>query len=191
MELEADTRPIPPKPGMRKELSPQDLRDKIGENTARQSELLNQKKEILSGKDIEEYKKAYLLKKDEIALLTRILEEMPPEGLNQVKEIEGEIKKNNLSLTSICRERDKKANRRAELTGEMRNFGPVLEERDCIAYEYQQIKKRIRAELTAVPSLKLFLRLMAEKKARKEVFQPIKDRVIKTFSSLIPDTYHL
>lgn len=182
---------IKPLPGPTQ--TPQQIRDAIHNNRTRLNELRKQRENILAGKKQDDFKNEYLDRKDAIATLTRYVSEMSPLEINTLSDIKKGINTIEHELKKITNEIDTASSRKAELSGEIKSFDGVIEEKTQVDYSYGKTLEDIKIQLTDIYALKLLLKLIKEEKekAHQEIFKPLQDRVMLSLNRLIPDVYRL
>jgi len=172
---------------------PQQIRDAIHNGRTRLNELKKQRENILDGKKQNDFKTEYLLRKDAIATLTKYISGMAPLEVNTLTDIKKGINTIEGELNKITNEIDRASSRRAELSGEIKGFDGVIEEKNQVDYTYGKTLEDIKIQLTDIYALKLLLKLIKEEKekAHQEIFKPLQERVILSLNRLIPDRYRL
>ena len=182
---------IKPLPGPTQ--TPQQIRDAIHNNRTRLNELRKQRENTLAGKKQDDFKKEYLYRKDAIATLTRYVSEMAPLEINTLSDIKKGINTIEHELKKITNEIDTASSRKAELSGEIKSFDGVIEEKNQVDYSYGKTLEDIKIQLTDIYALKLLLKLIKEEKekAHQEIFKPLQERVMLSLNRLIPDVYRL
>ena len=180
---------LPPGPAQ----NPQQIRDAIHKSRTRRNELRKQIGEILDGKKQEDFKKEYLLRKDAIITLTRYVSGMAPLEVKTLTDIKTGIDTIEGELDKITDEIDAATSGKAELSGEIKGFDGVIEEKNQVDYTHGKVLEDIKRQLTDIYAMKLLLNLIEEekKKAQQEIFNPLQERVMLSLNRLIPHIYRL
>ncbi len=173
--------------------TPQQIRDAIHKSRTRLNELRKQRENILDGKKQDDFKTEYLLRKDAIATLTKYVSGMIPLEVHTLSDIKKGINTIEQEVNKISNEIDTASSRKAELSGEIKGFDGVIEEKNQVDYTYGKTLEDIKIQLTDIYALKLLLKLVKEEKekAHQEIFKPLQERVILSLNRLIPGMYRL
>lgn len=173
--------------------TPQQIRDAIQENRTRLNELRKQREEILDGTKQDDFKTEYLLRKDAIATLTKSVSGMAPLEINTLNDIKKGIETIEGELDKITDEIETASSGKAELSGEIKGFDGVIEEKNQVDYIHGKVLEDIKRQLTDIYAMKLLLKLIEEEKekAQQEIFKPLQERVMLSLNRLIPGMYRL
>lgn len=191
--------PIAPEPGNRAEplphtaLTSRQLRDDIKQTLNRRTDLERKQRELLRQMSGEEFKMNYMRGKDELENLREELKEMPQPQFNESIKTEEEIQKTETHIKKINRERVAIEKNSELLTGQTGEYSRVIEDKSDKERQYRQILAAIKGEISEIASLKLLDRLIDEEKAKaqQEVFKPLQERVISSFTALVGDRYKI
>jgi len=171
--------------------TPQQIRDDIHEKQTRLQELDKQKDEILGEKKKENFKKEYLLKKDELDSLAKGISGMVPLKLNSLKEVKEHYGILEKEISAVAGEIENNRSRKARLSGEIEGFSGVMAEKNQVEYNHKETLENIKSQLTDIYALKLLIKLIEEEKekAQREVFKPLEERVARSLELLVPGRY--
>jgi hypothetical protein len=173
--------------------TPQQIRDAIHKGRTRLNELKKQRKEILDGTKQDDFKKEYLYRKDAIDTLSKYVSDMAPLKLNTLSDIKKGIETIEGEFDKITEKIETANSEKAELSGEIKGFDGIIEEKNQVDYAHGKVLEDIKRQLTDIYSMKLLLKLIEEEKekAHQEIFKPLQERVMLNLNRLIPDMYRL
>lgn len=174
-------------------LSSRQLRDDINQAVNRSRELEKQKRELLGERDVEQFSMDYFRRKEELELSVKEIREIPPVQCDTLDKVSAGIGKVEKEVKESIAQMGSSERLRAQLLGETVNFSQVVEERGDREWEYQQVLEDIKGHVSTISSLKLLSRFMDEEqeKAQQEVFRPLQERVVDSFSALVGDRYKI
>lgn len=186
-------------PGLRDEsptltqCSSQQLRDDLNQAVHRQKDLDKQKKDLLGERSEDEFKMNYYRRKDEIEILKKNIEKIPPLEYNKGDKILEEIQKTEKKIKKITEEKGNLEKQRERLSGETADFSGIIEQKNDKETDYRQTLEALKHEICNLSSLRLLSELIEEEreKAQQEVFRPLQDRVYQWFSTLVGERYQI
>lgn len=189
MQVEKGGDEIEPPPGAKQ--TPQQIRDEIQQKRTRLQGLDKQKAEILGEKKKDDFKKDYLLKKDELDILAKGISAVVPLELNTLEAVRTRLEVIEKEISAAAGQVETSRSRKARLSGEIEAFSGVMDEKNRVEYDYRGTLEDIRSQLTGIYALKLLIKLIEEQKekAQQEVFKPLEDRVAQGLERLIPGQY--
>jgi DNA repair exonuclease SbcCD ATPase subunit len=191
--------PLAPEPGDHAEplphtaLSSQQLRDDIKQTFNRRRDLEQKQQQLLRQMSGGEFKMNYMHRKNELESLRKELKEMPPLQFNESIKTEEEIQKMEKDIRKINQEKVAIEKNSELLIGQTGEYSRIIEEKSDKEREYRQVLAAIKGEISEIASLKLLDQLIDEEKAKaqQEVFKPLQERVISSFTALVGDRYKI
>ncbi len=188
--------PLPEEPGnqpLLTGLSSQQLRDDIVQSTNRRQELETQTNELLAGKNLEEFNMNYFRRKDEIDTMAKELNALEPVQFATIESIDQEIPKAEEARDKNIREKGDNEKLRERLIGETADFSRVAEEKNDREYDYKKLLEEIKGHISKISTLKLLNLFVDQERenAQQEVFKPLQERVVRSFSTLVGDRYQV
>lgn len=171
----------------------QQLRDKITQSLNRRLDLEQKKQELLRENTEEEFKRNYFHVSEELKNLQEEIKNIPPLQFTESKVIEKEIRETEQSIKHGITESVDRKNRRERLLGETADFSQTIEEKNDRELEYRHTLAAIKTNIAEISALQLLNKLIDEVKeeAQQEVFKPLQERVVNTFSTLVGDRYQI
>jgi DNA repair exonuclease SbcCD ATPase subunit len=174
-------------------LTAQQLRDDIRQSMNRRTDLERKQQELLRQMSEKEFKMNYMRMKDELESLQKELKDIPPLQFNDSTLVEEEIQKTEIEIKNTNLEKGTIEKNRELLIGQTAGYSRVVEDKINREHEYRQVLASIKQEISEIASLKLIDLLIDEEKAKaqQEVFKPLQDRVVSSFSALVGDRYKI
>jgi DNA repair exonuclease SbcCD ATPase subunit len=171
--------------------NPQQLCEQIRENRTRLKELEKQEQDLLKGKMEEIFNNEYREKKTGLDTLAASIAAMEPVEVGTYEAVKDRIETVDKELSALDREIQDIRSRTDKMSGELKGFGSLSEDKKDSEYRYRGILENLKVQLTEIYARKLLLKLIeAEKeKAQREIFKPLEDRVMGSLNRLIPGMY--
>lgn len=188
--------PLPDEPGdqpLLTGLTSQLLREDIVQSMKRVKELEAQTNELLAGKNLEEFNMNYFRRKDEIDTMAKELNALEPLRFATVESIDREIPRAKEARDKNIREKGDNEKQRERLIGETADFSRIAEDKNDREYEYQKLLDEIKGHISKISTLKLLNLFVDQERenAQREVFKPLQERVVRSFSTLVGDRYQI
>lgn len=193
IEMGEESEPSTENTGLKVNKSPQSIRDEIQRLAIRVTELKNQKNQLLQERSVEEFKQSYFSHKDELDNLQAKSEQIEPSHIGTLQELQKEIDLVSKSLKNSVDQKLEIEKQKAEISGEMKEYGSFIENLQETDYEYQNTLNELRAELTDIFAVEWLLQLVEKEKekSQREIFRPLQKRVMEAFGKLTTDRYRV
>lgn len=183
----------PIQPPAQSELKTQQLRDDISQTFDHNKRLESEQSEVLGEMTRQEFEINYKRGKDELEQMRKDVKEFPPHEFQESQAVEKEIENTEIDIESIRGKKAEIDKNRQSLIGQTAGYARVFEEITLNEFEYERVLQSIKGEISQIASLKLIDRLIEEEmdKAQQEIFKPLQDRVVDSFSALVGERYKI
>ena len=173
--------------------TPRELMKNIYEDRTRLKKLKEDEEAILKGRKANDFKIEYSNRNKEIDNLSKSVLKMAPKDLNTLSDIKNKIETVKRKLDVINKDIDVRRSGKDKLSGEISNFGELMEKKEDVNYNHKITLEDIKSQLIDICASKLMLKLIEEEKekAQRLIFKPLQNRVMESLNQLIPKMYRV
>lgn len=174
-------------------LSAQELRETLLNTDQRLKDRQKEREKLLAGREPTTLTREYLHRDSELNMVRQQVKALEPVDIDTLQAIQSKIETIKQTCDRIGADIKSKQSRRDILSGEIKGFGGLSQEKDQVQFDREKLLPEIKRHQIDIYALKLLLYLAAAEKeqAQQQVFKPLEERIARGFNQLVPGKYGL